>query len=364
MATSSRISSLAVQRIAEIWRIGSERIHWISESVDCPAGFDWWPGDFCVSVRAVNPLASSDFNGCKVLIRTNFLKNISIDNNRIELLIATISRFSTSTYAWVYPTQNFWKHFEATQNSLNLWLSSSAYIDENNLGWMTDFLANTSIIQPINAQLQSSSLPELLGCGAPDKTKPNSTVIDKLDDMLEVVGEVYAPIGQKPSYFANTGEFEDFAKKYAQSDICFGFGDQAGMTLETPFGSDSALIRFYTNEKHPQLGHGLLVTLQLPWFDKDINIARESAELNFLESIDWTRFPQLGCWHSSESREGQTGVACTLFIPNALYKKGLVAHIAFWFIERARWVRKKKFPNTSDLKMIEILEKRYGKPQR
>ncbi len=35
-------------------------------------------------------------------------------------------------------------------------------------------------------------------------------------------------------------EFSEFANQYAQNDNCLGFGDERGLSLETPFGSDTA----------------------------------------------------------------------------------------------------------------------------
>jgi hypothetical protein len=126
------------------------------------------------------------------------------------------------------------------------------------------------------------------------------------------------------------------------------------MTLETPFGNDSALIQFLTEVRHPQLGHGLLVTLQLPYADTPSAIARAAAELNLLEAITWTSFPQFGCWQANETRAGQVGLAFALFIPNALHR--LATEIAFWFL-RARWAREQKFPDMRDVAMIDITQR-------
>ncbi len=350
----------SLKYISDLWQVNAARTQWITPDAYNLMGFDWWPGDFCVRVRTIPPQDGICGDGFKISIQTDFLKNVDIQSERFEEMTATLSRFFTCTYSWVYPPKQLWNRYATSDSSPTLYLSASAYIDAENIGWMTEFIANTSIIQPINAQIQSASVTELIGCGQPDKSRPNQSDSSKLDEILEVVAQVYAPLGQEPSRFANTGEFEDFASKYAKCDMCFGFGDPAGMTLETPFGNDSALIRFHTSEKHPQLGFGLLITLQLPWFNDKLVTAREVAEMNMLESILWCGFPQLGSWHNSEGRGGQDGVAFTLFLPNALYKHGLVAHVAFWFLERARWAREQKFPDMKDNTMAEILKNRLG----
>ena len=76
--------------------------------------------------------------------------------------------------------------------------------------------------------------------------------------------------------------------------------------------------------------------------------------------MTWTGISQLGCWHCAESRGGDDGVAFTLFIPNALYMPGLSTQIAFWFLDRSRWVRDLKFPDLKDATMIEIMTQRLG----
>jgi len=177
--------------------------------------------------------------------------------------------------------------------------------------------------------------------------------------MLEVANRVYAPLGKRPSQWAGTGEFESFAEKWAKSDFCFGFGDPTGMVIETPFGNDSALIKFSTDEKHPQLGHGLRATLQLPFFENKIATANMAAELNHHEALTWTNFPQLGGWHSHQSDGDRQGLAFSSFIPNALHRPGLATEMAFWFLQRARWVRESRWPDLVDRTMLEILKKRH-----
>jgi hypothetical protein len=352
-----------LQRIAEVWQIDSRRVQWSTPGSHDSTGFDWWPGDFRVRVRAhqrADAEAGSEF---KVIVRTDFLKDVDIESERFEQMAAMLSRFSSSTYAWVYPPKLFWQKFEPSESKPGLWFSSSGYISSDNIGWMPDLLANTCIVQPINAQIHAFTMHETLGSGAPDVTRPSALRDAGLDEILEIIAQVYGPLGQKPSRWAGTDEFEIFAERWAKSDYCFGFGDPNGMTLETPFGSDSALIRLLTDQKHPQLGQGLLATLQLPYASDALSIAREVAELNLLEATYWTGFPQLGCWHSA-SRADKEVPAFTLFVPNALYQAGLATQIAFWFMHRARWAREQSFPDLRDDTMADIFKRRFGDPKK
>ena len=78
-----------------------------------------------------------------------------------------------------------------------------------------------------------------------------------------MLSKIYVSEGNKPSRWNDTDEFGKFAENYGRSDGCFGNGDKSGLTLETPFGDNSALIRLMPGVKHPQLGSGLLVTIQI-----------------------------------------------------------------------------------------------------
>lgn len=209
-------------------------------------------------------------------------------------------------------------------------------------------------MQPINAEVYTQLLTKTLG-GEPALVPPTR---DIYDEVLEVAALIYDPEGKKPSRWSSTNEFIEFAERYARSDHCFGMGDISGLTFETPFGSDSALIMMKSGESHPQLGSGLLVAMKTPYSASDQEIADAVANLNYLESILWTDFPQLGCWHSIEVDGSEFRLSHSTFIPNALFLNGLATNLAFWSLARARWAREQLWPSLKDLPMHEILRKR------
>jgi hypothetical protein len=46
MSSDQKLAAGAIKRIAEIWQVDKARTAWSAN------GFDWWPGDFRVRVRA------------------------------------------------------------------------------------------------------------------------------------------------------------------------------------------------------------------------------------------------------------------------------------------------------------------------
>lgn len=359
MATLHDRAEQVLQRIAKVWLVDSERIRWKKPDEPDALGFEWWPGDFRTGVRAHFPTTPEQEPQLRVTICTDFLKNTPTDSETFEQMIAESSVFSTSTYGWVYRPNPDREQLTPSEERPGPWFSSSGYITPEIIDWLPDLLATTAIIQVVNAQIQARGMAEIFG-GAPHITRPVQLRDSGLDGILGVLEEVYVPLGKDPSRWAGTDEFKEFAETWARSDVCFGTGDASEMTLETPFGDASALIRFRTAEKHLQLGHGLLATLQLPCFDDGLTIARLAALLNFLESAAWTGFPQLGCWHASLTRGSERGLGFALFMPNALYRPGLATNIAFWLVARARWAREQLLPDQNDVRMIDVLRRRYG----
>lgn len=351
MATGQGLGQRAIEEIASVWHVAASR------SVRRANGFDWWPGDYCVSVTAVPQEDRQQPDGALIWVQTDFLADVPIKDDKFVQIAAATSRFLTSTYAWAYPPAEIWTELAKADDTPKLWLANTAYVRDDNVNWLPRFLAQMSILQPINAQLQAANMQGLIG-GVPDTSRPPGMDAIGLDEILQVAADIYVPIGDEPSRWIGTNEFEAIAKQWGQTDNTFGFGDAGGLTLETPFGGDSALIRLLTDQRHPQLGNGLLATLQLPFFDQPTVVANECAFLNYLERMSWTDIPLFGCWHPHTSRADRDGAAFTTFVPNALYRPGIATNMALWLLGRAAWARKTRWPKLQDLAMAEIIHRR------
>jgi hypothetical protein len=253
----------------------------------------------------------------RLTLRTDFLKDVPIEDERFVELAALSAHLAALTYAWVYPPAEVLRRYEIRDRP-KLWLLSTAYL-----------------------------------------SRPEGAKLDGLDPILEAAELVYAPMGNETNRWVGAGEFATIAERWGRSDLCFGIGDAEGLTLETPFGQDSALIRLRTNERHPQLGTGLLGTIQLPIGDELGAAAHECARLNLMETF-WTDIPLFGCWSPHQSRDAKYCLAFTSFIPNALYSPGLASNMAGWLFQRAHWVRKERFALGHDRTMLEILLERFG----
>jgi hypothetical protein len=236
---------------------------------------------------------------------------------------------------------------------------STVYTNPSTAEWIPRFFAGAAILQPIAAQTQSSKLASISKGSSDMSIPPGQKKIMELDDLMWLVDSHYRPAGAGESRWQSCSEFEEFAERYGRTEICYGNGDSKGLSLETPFGDDTVLIRLKTEQPHPELGSGLLVTLQLPHDLGESESRRLARIFNYQESLEHTFFPLIGSWCSFPSRPDMTGVAFSSFVPNFLFNLGLVPNLALWMMARANWIKEKFFPNLEDLPLPEILERRY-----
>jgi hypothetical protein len=345
----------AVQRIVDTWQIDEDRVETVEN------GFNWWPGSFQVQVRYHDqPGAGPDGDEqARIAIETDYIEDVPVADKKFSRLLAAFGGLVTGYCFW-YAPQVLHERL-GHEGPVKLTLVSSAYVQRYQLDWLPTFLAEMALLQPIAAEAFAASHATVFG-GRPAYA-PALRVRQSPDKILMRAKGTYMPAGQKPSWWSDTDEFERFANMFGRQDACFGFGHKDKMTLEAPFGSNSALLRFISSEQHPRLGSGLLVIIQLPFPTAEDDAAQKAAVLNCWEVITSTGFPQLGCWHTDERIGGEFGVNHTTFVPNALARPALAANLAFWSLSRVGWAREILWPDMADLTMKEILSARLGIPR-
>lgn len=292
----------------------------------------------------------------RITIATDFLRALPANDPSFVRQAGNLPQHHCLMYALVYPP-----HTVADKNPdehvADMHFRSSAYVDESLVGWLPSFLAQMSIMQPIDAEMLSDEAPKFLGAGQPALARASRRELTA-DDVMMALPQMIDDAGMEPSSWIGEGEFEAFAEMHARNDACFGFGDDESMTLETPFGSDSALITFTTDRPRMVFGNGLHVTTQIRLLQPFEEVCRIAALFNHLESEQWTDFPQLGCWHPAEAQEGMANLHHTVFVPNYFYRPGFVANFGMWALARAAWARSILLPDAKNLTMREIIEAR------
>lgn len=355
----------ALEEILSVWQVDAKYLRDRGSK-----GFDWLPGSHLVRVRAV-PFDLKDpsylmlqgmggaeprENGVRLSVTTRLLADFPVKSSRAVELLNVLTPILSSTYSLVYSPPAFIEAANGAAAPHDLELFSSAYIDPNLAGWMPNFFAQLAIMQPIDAELRGCRLPEMLGGGQP--AFEDGHKCEELDDILEVADQIFVPAGARQSRWNGSDEFAAFAQNFGRWEGCFANAQPTGLTAEVPFGNDIALIQCWTDQAHPQLGNGLLITLHLPCNAVD-QADGGVATLNFFEARGWTEVPNLGCWHSRDTGSARGKLPAHLtFIPNALYRPDLIQNLVLWEMGRARWVRQTFFPELRDRLMSEIYDER------
>src|SRR4051794_6739348 len=100
--TAAKLGADAVDQIADLWRVDPSR------SVRTERGFDWWPGNFRVSVTAHPRMDGQGPETSLLWVQTDLLRDVPVDSDKFIQLAAVTSRLCTSTYAWAYPPAEIW----------------------------------------------------------------------------------------------------------------------------------------------------------------------------------------------------------------------------------------------------------------
>lgn len=356
-----------LEQVRNVWQVEQKDLRDTG-----PNGFDWLPGSHLVEVRAVcvnenDPVyiaqretfgTTPRDGGIRLSVTTRFIDDFpSAESKSVEILNALLPSIS-STYSVVYPPIDLQSKLQNINKTTNLELFSSIYVDENLSGWLPHFFAQMALMQPIDAELRSHKLPSLLSGGHPSYQIGQKR--EAVDGILEVADQIIIPAGSATSRWVGSSEFDALANQLGTTEGWAVNSGHSGLTAEVPFGKDTALIQCFTDQPHPQLGNGLLVTLTLPFDVKQKHVGVTAHALNFFEARAWTEVPQFGCWHSRDTAtERGTVAAHAIFVPNALFRSGLVQNLVIWQMARARWVRESFFPHTEDRSMSEIYRDRY-----
>jgi hypothetical protein len=341
----------AVERIARLWQVDEDRLERTGH------GFDWWPGRFRVSVTAHRSEAEDDRDAWRLTVRTAFLKDVDLDQARTRGLVAQLASLAP-TYAWVHtPREVPDEHAPGRHGTLRF--QSTAYLREDTASWLPEFFARMAILQPIDAGRLAGEFAGIVG-GQPDISGPSGAAADDcVDPALEAASALHESAGREQSRWQGIDEFDRFAGQFGNGELCLGSGDPGGLTLETPIGSSSALIRLRTDIRHPVLGSGLLSTIEFPFEEDAASIVEDCLRLNFLESLEWSNVPQCGSWQPREAGHGRFRAAHAMFLPNALFSPGLAINAASWQLSRARWAKERLYPDLQDLTMLEVLQRRF-----
>lgn len=239
--------------------------------------------------------------------------------------------------------------------------TAGAYVHADTLGWRIPQFAGYVIAQLAMAETEADYLADQAGGEVALKAHETHGMRDSVDDMLNVLEDVFAADGRAKSRFENAFEFETIA------DIARGTprvatlgGSATGIALEVAFGQETSLAVLQTDVPHRRIGHGLAVTLRLP-----INVTREEADriagfLNRKEAIGDVDTLHYGAWYCDERPDYRRSVAYQMFLPNRFYLAGISQDASYSCVGRARWADRVLNGEVSEARPWELLAERCG----
>jgi hypothetical protein len=344
-APSSTIRDVAFGEIKKVWSAEDGDI------VEQEEGFDWLPASHTVHVRMRRD--QDDPSRYRLWVVTEFLQSVGSDDEKTAVDIGTLTPVICPTFAPVR-----WSKDGSKTGPTNLHFFSSVYVSDDNASAFARLLARLSVLQPFMAERAAEDFGKFLR-GTPalaiGSRRQTDTIVAHIGDM--VTGK-----SGGISDWTGSPEFESFVERYARNDNCFGMASRGtGMSLETPFGSETTLIRFETEGAFPGLGNGLLVRTTLPPLDTPGSVGAIASLLNDLEGTQSTDFAQLGCWHVHSLSDETHVLVHSCFIPNLFFGDGLVTNYGLWAIARALWAAKVLRRDAGSKTMREILDARLGR---
>ena len=310
----------AIDKIFKLWQVDEA---W---SLRERRGFTWWGGDFRQRVWVDD---GRDDNGIfiyQLSAVTDFVCGVEPQAPAVAGLLADLNRFASS-YAMMLDTV-----------ARRISLCSSVALHEQNAEWIVHYFSALSIIQPIDAQSRAEVCAEMLG-GTPDTScHPSSGVRVTHDDMLNLIDAVYRPQGREPSRWVTSGEFEQIPSMLMKYGF-FSTGGKDGLSAELSFGNETALIAADGGQPHPQLGNGVLLLLKLPMTLSAPMAACVATDLNATDANNFAGSHLMGAWCSTEISRGRHIPVFASFVPNMLFRPGLLLALILSLGQKARWAR-------------------------
>lgn len=289
-------------------------------SVRTERGFTWWAKDHAQRVWADPPEESDGIRVSRLHARTDLVTGFEPRPENLALLAVGAMR---GTVAGVV------RHPERPDR---LQLATSVYAHAQNREW-TGLLFSVAVpLQATEAHLQGPPLAMRLGAEVAATDHPASGRRPHHDQMLDLLEDCILPAGTGPSLWPGL-EMQRVLDLLQQGPGVLATGDAGALTAEFPFRGRTALLRVITDQRHPLLGNGLLLLLSLPLSGAPGELCRSALELNEQELRSMTRAPFLGSW----SFGGPWGLTFASFLPNLVYRPGLLPNLVIGMANRARW---------------------------
>jgi hypothetical protein len=262
----------ALAQVEDEWRVDGER------------EFTWWPHRLVQRVRAEPAREAFGETVTRVHVSTDLLRGVPV-SDRVLVELAEANLTSTLSGLALDPDGTLSAHCHA-------WLHPGN-------AWQVNLLGTAAILQAATCEASVDAIRVAIGGRLADSSSPPHGPRTEPDEMLAIGGFV-AEAGAGPC--AYTLDDVAAAAREGRRFWVRVTTDGRSLTAEVPFLGDgagdlsTALLQLTAEERHPELGSGLLALLRLPVRLPTTAAARLANDLALAEREATTVSPLLGSW--------------------------------------------------------------------
>lgn len=286
-----------------------------------PSGFKWWADKYAQTIEVLGQEIGPDGDvGYFISVRTDFLRDLELTGSSMVKINALLMPFAAMTGP-VY---------DAEKRTLNL--CSLVRVHKGISGWMNPLISVAAILQLAEATIMGSAFAKALNAHEAESGHPEHGMRPHPDEMADAVANLILPLGKQQCKWTET-EFQDVVDNYMQQppSLCATAGG-LGCTVEFPFGDGSSLCQMKGSEPHPRYGNGLFLLQSFPVDTmSDADGAKLALSLNATELAKKPSGYGFGSF-----AYGDGSIHFTSFLPNAVYRPGLLPNLYFACAGRAK----------------------------
>lgn len=306
--------------VAETYDLLEPPVVWTD---DIRNGFRWWPSGLCQRIWCDEGV----FRNCRTFYRLHA---------EIDLIKGFSHREAIATALEEAMDDCVLSCLVYDKSADVFRLHASVYAEDELWHWVCPLFVAAAQSQLANSQRIIDSVKETTHPVLAVSPHPNGSVRDDHDSRMSDSASPFLQAGRARSIW---GQLDEWRK------VDWALERQADSFQ--PTNKRSSLSKFYWNpdpkrsielyvsseEPHPTLGNGLHFTLTVPLDMSSRHIAHMALDLNDHERADWLNTHLLGSWCNHNH-----ALAFRLFVPNALYREGVLEGLTVTMATRAIWV--------------------------
>lgn len=316
-----------VERLAALLQVDDE---W---TVRRERGFTWWSYRLAQHIEAGPVDESQGMAVSTVRIRTDVVNEVTDTAMALEMVGLVNAQETMSALV-----------FDEEARSISE--CCTGVVHAENLDAMQMLLGFAAVLQNKAGHSRAHPIADVTKATIAQSEHPISGERPEEDELLSVAGETVAAGQSQSSAYAGAliAALPDFANGFG----FVGSGDESGFTCEVPYGEigagsvgqdagQTALVRMFADQPHPEFGSGALCVLAIPVTFGDDDAARSAANtLNLIEATEATMTNLIGGWTKDPSSP-VSSLAFTCFLPNTIARAGVLENMLLSFAMRSQF---------------------------